>query len=59
MASEADHEGLMQSVHSLAYFYQGTSISEFRNMPVDEVEEAVENMKRIAKERERAHKRGV
>lgn len=48
----------MKAVHSLAFAFQGTPISEFKNMPVDELGEAVENLTRINQERERAS-RGV
>ncbi len=48
----------MKSVHSLAIAYQGTSLSEFKGMPVDEIEEAIDNLTRINQERERAT-RGV
>ncbi len=48
----------MNSVHSLAYAFHGTPLSEFKNMPVDEIEEAVENLTRINQEQERV-RRGV
>lgn len=57
MDSDAAHEKLIDTIHSLAVFYTGTPISEFKNMPILELEDAVKNMDRIAKIREKAMKR--
>jgi len=54
---DARHEELIDTIHSLAVFYTGTPISEFKNMPILELEDAVKNMDRISKIREKAMKR--
>lgn len=51
--AESENERIIKTIHNLAAFYPGTSISEFKNMPILELEDAVENMERINKIREK------
>ena len=41
------YEIIIKICHDLAYFYGGTPLSEFLNMPVDEIKIAQEHAERI------------
>lgn len=48
------HEKIIQICHDLAYFYGGTPLSEFKNMPVEEVLLAQEHASRINEKQKQA-----
>lgn len=59
MDSEREDVNLVKAIHTLAWFYHGTSIVDFKNMTILELQEAVASMERINNEQKKAMKRGV
>ncbi len=57
MVPEGDYKIINENIHRLAAFYTGTSLLEFKEMPLAELDDAIEIMNCMNKEREVAVKR--